>query len=212
MSVSPETRPSLIVRLKNRADDEAWFEFSEIYRPLVFRLACRRGLQPADADDLVQQVLTSVARVIDRWEDDPHRARFRTWLARIATNAILNALTRRPRDRGTGDSNFQDLLDAHPAEGPDSDLIRVEYRREVFRWAARQVRPEFQPETWDAFWLTAVEGRDVTDVSREQNRSAGSIYAARSRVMRRLREKVAEWEHDKSSSHNHPDESSSPES
>src|SRR5690348_3236895 len=126
MSVSPETRPSLIIRLKNRADDEAWFEFTEIYRPLVFRLACRRGLQAADADDLVQHVLSSVARVIDRWEDEPHRAQFRTWLSRIATNAILNALTRRPHDRATGDSNLQELLDEHPAAGPDSDLIRVE--------------------------------------------------------------------------------------
>lgn len=193
MSVSPETRPSLIVRLKDRADDEAWFEFTEIYRPVIFRLACRYGLQHADADDLVQQVLSSVARVIDRWEDDPHRARFRTWLARVATNAILNALTRRPQDRGTGDQDLYELLDARPADGPGSDLVRIEHRREVFRWAARQVRPEFQPETWDAFWFTAVDGRDVDDVALELKRSRGSIYAARSRVMRRLREKVSEW-------------------
>ncbi|HEY3963517.1 MAG TPA: sigma-70 family RNA polymerase sigma factor [Planctomycetaceae bacterium] len=194
MSVSPETRPSLIVRLRNRDDDEAWFEFTEIYRPVIYRLACRGGMQPADADDLVQQVLSSVARVIDRWEDDPERARFRTWLSRVATNAILNALTRRTSDRGAGGSEIHDLLDRHPAGGPDSDLVRIEHRREVFRWAARQVRPEFQPETWDAFWLTAVEGRDINDVARELHRSHGSIYAARSRVMRRLREKVSEWE------------------
>jgi RNA polymerase sigma-70 factor (ECF subfamily) len=194
MSVSPETRPSLIVRLKDRADDEAWFEFTEIYRPVIFRLACRRGMQPADADDLVQQVLSSVARVIDRWEEDPQRARFRTWLARVVTNAILNALTRQPCDRGAGGQELHDLLDAQPADGPGSEFIRMEHRREVFRWAARQVRPEFQPETWDAFWLTAVDARDVAEVARQLNRSHGSIYAARSRVMRRLREKVAEWE------------------
>lgn len=194
MSVSPETRPSLIVRLKDRADDEAWFEFTEIYRPVIFRLACRRGMQPADADDLVQQVLSSVARVIDRWEDDPQRARFRTWLTRVATNAILNALNRRPRDCGAGGSDLIDLLGAQPADGPGSNLVRIEHRREVFRWAARQVRPEFQPETWNAFWLTAVDGREIADVARELNRSHGSIYAARSRVMRRLREKVGEWE------------------
>ena len=84
MSASPETRASLLIRLKDQADDEAWFEFTEIYRPVIYRLACRRGMQPADADDLVQQVLTAVARVIDRWEADPERARFRTWLNRGA--------------------------------------------------------------------------------------------------------------------------------
>jgi RNA polymerase sigma-70 factor (ECF subfamily) len=194
MNVSPETRASLLIRLKNRADDEAWSEFTEIYQPLIYRLARQKGLQHADADDLVQQVLSAVARVIDRWESDPNRARFRTWLSRVATNAILNALSRRSADRGTGDSQFQDLLDAQAAEGPGSELVRLEHRREVFRWAARQIRAEFQPATWDAFWLTAVEGRDIDELAREQHRTCGSIYAARSRVMRRLQEKVRDWE------------------
>lgn len=195
MSASPETRPSLLVRLKDRTDDQAWFEFMEIYRPVVFRLACRRGLQHADADDLVQQVFSSVARVIDNWKIDPRRGRFRTWLSRVATNAILNALTRGSPDRGSGDSKLHELLDAQPAfDGPASEMVRVEHRREVFRWAARQIRPEFQPGTWDAFWLTAVEGRDVAAVARERGRTCGAVYAARSRVMRRLKEKVSEWE------------------
>jgi RNA polymerase sigma-70 factor (ECF subfamily) len=184
-----------LIRLKDQADDEAWSEFTEIYRPVIYRLACRKGMQAADADDVVQQVLTAVARVIDRWETDPERARFRTWLNRVATNAIINALSRGRPDRGSGDSGLQDLLDAQQtADGAGSDLVRIEHRREVFRWAARQVQPEFHPATWDAFWLTAVEGRDVDHVAGELQRSRGSVYAARSRVMRRLREKVHEWE------------------
>ena len=194
MSASPETRATLLIRLKDQADDEAWSEFTEIYRPVIYRLACRRGMQPADADDLVQQVLTSVARVIDRWEADPERGRFRTWLNRVATNAIITAFTRGRPDRGSGDTGLRDLLDAQPAsEGNESELIRIEQRREIFRWAAREIRSEFQPATWDAFWMTAVEGLDVENAGRALGRSPGSIYAARSRVMRRLKEKVQEW-------------------
>jgi RNA polymerase sigma-70 factor (ECF subfamily) len=195
MSASPETRPSLLVRLKDQTDGKAWFEFTEIYRPVVFRLACRRGLQHADAEDLVQQVFAAVARVIDNWEIDPGRGRFRTWLSRVATNAILNALSRGHPDRGSGDSKLQKLLEAQQTfDGPSSEMIRVEHRREVFRWAARQIRPEFHPETWDAFWSTAVEGREVADVACERRCTCGAVYAARSRVMRRLKEKVSEWE------------------
>jgi RNA polymerase sigma-70 factor (ECF subfamily) len=195
MSASPETRASLLIRLKDQADEEAWFEFTEIYRPVIFRLACRRGMQPADADDLVQQVLSAVARVIDRWQADPQRARFRTWLNRVATNAVINALTRGKPDRGSGDSGLQDLLNAQPAvNGAESELVRIEQRREVFRWAARQIRSEFHADTWDAFWWTAVEGRDVDQVAVQLHRSRGAVYAARSRVMRRLKEKVHEWE------------------
>jgi RNA polymerase sigma factor (sigma-70 family) len=198
MSISPNTRHSLIVRLKDRADDAAWFEFTEIYRPVVYRLAIRRGMQAADADDLVQGVFSAVARVIDQWQEDGERARFRTWLTRVAENAILNALTRQPRDRGAGGSDAADLLEYLPSAGGDSSWIRIEQRREIFRWAARQVRPEFQPDTWDAFWLTAVEGRSAEEVAQELGRSLGAIYAARSRVMRRLREKVVEWSDDRS--------------
>jgi RNA polymerase sigma factor (sigma-70 family) len=191
----PDTRSSLIVRLKDRADQEAWREFVEVYRPVVYRLACRKGLQHADAEDLAQQVLLAVAAAVHRWQPDPGRGRFRTWLHRIAHNRIINALTRRAPDRAAGEGGAHDLLGEQAArEGPDSELLRTEYRREVFHWAARQVRAEFRPETWLAFWHTAVEGREVADVARLLGRKPGAVYAARGRVMRRLKEKILEWE------------------
>jgi RNA polymerase sigma-70 factor (ECF subfamily) len=191
----PETRASLIVRLKGRADQEAWREFVEIYRPVICRLARRKGLQPADADDLAQQVLSAVAAAVDRWDPDPERGRFRSWLNRIAHNLIVNALTRQAPDRAAGDTAARDLLDRQPAaEGPDSELLRTEARREIFHWAARQIRPEFQADTWDAFWLTAVEGRPPAEVAAALGKKPGAVYAARGRVMRRLKETVLLWE------------------
>ena len=89
MASAPETRPSLLIRLKDQGDQAAWTEFVEVYRPVICRLAASRGMQNADAEDLAQQVLTSLAKAIGRWQDDPQRARFRTWLRRVANNAIL---------------------------------------------------------------------------------------------------------------------------
>ncbi len=195
MSPSPETRHSLLVRLADRADFEAWQEFSEIYRPVVYRLAIRRGLQDADADDLAQQVLSAVSKAIDRWHYDPARAKFRTWLHRIARNLIVNALTRGSPDRAAG-GDFSELQLAEQAagDGPDSDLVRIEFRREVFRWAAQRIRDEFHANTWDAFWLTAVDDESVDAAAKRLGISCGSVYAARSRIMRRLKEKVREFD------------------
>jgi RNA polymerase sigma-70 factor (ECF subfamily) len=194
-SDAPETRASLIVRLKDRDDLEAWSEFVEIYRPVIYRFAVCKGLQHADAEDLAQQVLAAVASAVEHWQPDEARGRFRDWLRRISQNLIINMVTRRPPDRAVGDPEMRDRLSQLPvAEGPDSDLLRTEYRREVFRWAARQIRGEFQPGTWMAFWGTAVEGLPVEDVARQLGKKPGAVYAARSRVIRRLKEKILEWE------------------
>jgi len=185
----------LLVRVRDPADQAAWHEFVEIYRPLILRLARQKGMQEADADDVAQQVLVAVARAVEQRPHDPKRAKFRTWLNRVAHNAILNALTRGRPDRGSGDSALLAVLNQHESRtGPDSDLLRLEHRREVFRWAARQVRKEFHQDTWDAFWLTAVEGRAVEAVAEELAKNRGAVYAARSRVVRRIQEKVAEYE------------------
>lgn len=192
--MQPTTQVSLILRLRNRSDAAAWADFCRLYRPAILRVARQRGLQPADAEDVAQQVLASVARAIDRWQPDPKRGRFSTWLHRIVHHALLNRLARRKPDVGSGDSRIQEMLAEQQAPlGAESTLLQLEFRRQVFQWAAGQVRTEFHRETWDAFWRTAVDGQSIEATAAATGRSVGAIYAARSRVMRRLREQVAEY-------------------
>jgi RNA polymerase sigma-70 factor (ECF subfamily) len=195
MTSPPETRASLILRLPDAADAAAWEELVDVYGPLVYRLACRQGLQPADADDLVQEVFASVARSVERWLENPDRGRFRAWLLRIARNTAINFLTRRRhRPLAAGDDNSA-FLDRIAAPGEDaSSEFDLEYRREVFHWAAEQVRECVAERTWLAFWLTSVEDRTIANVAEELGMNVGSVYIARSRVMARLRELVGKFE------------------
>jgi RNA polymerase sigma factor (sigma-70 family) len=189
----PETCESLLLKIRDPADAVAWERFVAFYRPSILRLARRRGLQDADAEDLAQRVLTSVSRVIGGWEKDPARGTFRSWLLRIARNEIVNAITRRRLDAGWGGTSVLERLEQHPGdEDQIEELIEDEHRRAVFRWAAEEIRPEFHEATWQAFWLTSVEDLPVEEAAVELGKTFGSVYAARSRVMRRLKQKVRE--------------------
>jgi RNA polymerase sigma factor (sigma-70 family) len=193
MDAAPTTRPSLLVRLRNPQDERAWHEFTAIYSPLVYRLARRKGLQDADAADLVQEVLQAVASAIDRFEPDPARGPFRNWLFRIAHNLMIDLLTNQGRHpRGVGGDDRMDLLESPAAlSQADSALFELELRRQLFQWASEQIREEFHASSWSAFWKTWVEGKKPKDVAAEMGMSLGAIYMARSRVVARLREFIS---------------------
>lgn len=183
----PVTRPSLLLRLHDHTDVEAWDEFVTLYRPVILRVAAAKGLQHADADDLAQQVLISVAGAIDRFDPFRPDAKFRTWLRRIAENATLNALRQKSTQGTLGDLIGGDLLEIQPTSDSDSRLLHNEFRRELFHVAAAEVRSVVSPDQWSAFWQTSVEQKDVIDVADDLGKTIGSVYAARSRVMRKLR-------------------------
>ncbi len=198
MTETPSTRPSLLVRLKNPRDERAWAEFVEIYEPLVYRLARKKGLQAADADDLTQEVFRAVAGAIDAWDMDTARGSFRGWLFRIARNLIVNILiarSRRTAGYGAGGSDLVELLESQAVpEADETALFDGEYRRRLFAWAAERVRGGFRETTWQAFWRTGVEGQEVRVVAQSLGMTPGAVHIARSRVMARIRAEIEKIE------------------
>jgi RNA polymerase sigma factor (sigma-70 family) len=196
MDEAPSTRPSLLIRLRDPGDELAWTEFTEIYGPLVHRLARRRGLQDADAQDLVQDVFRAVARAIERYDPDPDRGSFRGWLSRIARNLIINLLAaQRRHPRGTGDTDMQRLLEERPdLTGEDSALFEAEYRRRLIAWATDRIRGEFSEPAWQAFWQAGVEGRPPKEVAEALGMSLGTVYQYKSRAVVRIRREVEKFE------------------
>jgi len=192
MTAPPLTRASLLVRLRDPNDTEAWKDFVRLYATVIYGFARKRGLQDADAADLMQEVLRSVAGAVGRLDYDPIKGTFRGWLYSITRNKIYNFLeSRRRHPRGTGDSNAHQRLEEQPGREAEADEWDREYERKAFAWASDRVRPEFQPNTWQAFWLTAVEGQNAKDAGRRLGLSPGAVYVAKSRVLARLKEEIS---------------------
>jgi RNA polymerase sigma factor (sigma-70 family) len=90
MTPTPTTRASLLFRLRDSQDHEAWVEFVEIYEPAVYRQLRKCGLQDADARELMQELFVAVNRQIARWELAKERGSFRGWLRRVTRNLVIN--------------------------------------------------------------------------------------------------------------------------
>jgi RNA polymerase sigma factor (sigma-70 family) len=192
MADSASTRPSLLARNRDRRDGKAWAEFVDIYAPLVYGYAQKRGLQDADAADLTQEVLRAVAGSVGRLDYDPRRGSFRGWLFTVVRNELRDfaAAQRRP-GRGSGDTDQLRRLEQEPDRAEDdATLWEREYEKQLFTWAAEQVRRDFQETTWQAFWLTAVQGQSGKEAADALGLTTAAVYLAKRRVMARLKEQV----------------------
>lgn len=186
----PETRYSLIVRLKEPRNASAWTQFVSVYEPFLTQLVRRQGTPPHQVADVTQQILMAIVRSVNDWADDGQPASFRRWLGRVARNAAIKFLARERRHaRGFGGNEFLSQIDQIPDTVIDDRRIQ-QYDHEMIVWAAEQVRSEFRETSWQAFWGTQVEGRPVADVAQELGISTGSIYMSRSRIVARIRERI----------------------
>ena len=190
---STATSRSLLDRLK--ADDPAaWDRLVGLYAPLVSRWCRRWGLAEQDVADVLQEVFQAVATHIGGFRRERAGDTFRGWLRTIARNKMRDHFRRLGREPGgAGGTEAQARLARLPAaEPPAEDDAEAGDESDLFGRALDLIRAEFQERTWQAFWRTAVEGRDTRDVALELAMSPGAVRVAKSRVLQRLRSELGE--------------------
>ena len=186
------TSLSLLDRLRQAPSGADWKQFHDVYRPLIRGWLVRVPGLHDEADDLSQEVLVVVFREVAHFERQ-REGSFRTWLRRVTVNRIRvywRQHAKRPRV-GLDESATETFLSR--LEDPASDLATQwdrEHDRHVFNRLLEIVRPDFQPNTWEAFRLFAQEGQPATQVAAELGTSESAVILAKSRVLKRLREEA----------------------
>jgi RNA polymerase sigma-70 factor (ECF subfamily) len=186
------TASSLVAGVK-ALDPGAWRQLAALYGPLIYGWVRRAGVRAEDASDVTQEVFRAVARAAPQLRHDRPGDTFRGWLWTVTRNKLRDAQRRQTgRPRAAGGTDAQELLlliaepDTGTGPGPPEELGGVLQR------AVELVRGEFEPLSWDAFWRVTVEGRSAAAVAAELGVTTNAVYVARSRILRRLRELLAD--------------------
>jgi RNA polymerase sigma-70 factor (ECF subfamily) len=175
------TSPTLLQRLRQPGQGDAWARFVHLYSPLIYYWSRRTGLQPQDAADLVQEVFALLLRKLPEFDYDGQRS-FRGWLRTVTLNKWKEARRRRAAAGGAE----ADLAVLATNEHADA-LWDEEYRQYLVGRALEVMKAEFQPGTWMACWAHIVDGKPAAEVAAELDMSVNAVYLATSRVLRRLR-------------------------
>lgn len=177
---------------------EAWQRLVDLYSPLIYRWCRGAGVPEHDAADLLQEVFSAVLRHLPTFRRSRPGDSFTAWLAAITRNEIRGYYRRRrSRSEAHGGTTAQMAMAAVPEEPEpleDSVLADATSRTLLQRRVLEMIRVEFRDRTWQTFLKTAVEGQSAAHVAEDLGMSVAAVYMAKSRVLRRLREAIAELE------------------
>ena len=180
------TSHTLLQRLKNPADPEAWSRMVFLYTPLLQDWARRSGAVGPDVNDLVQEVFVVLLRELPRFDYDS-KGSFRGWLRKVTVNKWRELRRRSGKDASA--HSMEHSESSVPSECDEFD--EQEYRDHLVNRAWELIQTDFEPVTQAAFWQTVVLGRPTAEVAQELGVSAVVVYQAKSRVLRCLRAELA---------------------
>lgn len=199
MQRQPDEHPTLSSSLlagAQQMDADCWSRLVDTFGPVVYGWCRSSGIAKSDSSDIVQDVFISVAKGIAAFERKKEEGSFRSWLATITRNRVRDYFRREAkRDKAIGGTSALEQMHQEPDaldEILDSTICGRSALSTVQRRVMASVRSEFEQPTWHAFWLLAVEGRSGAEAAEQLGVSLASAYKSKSRVLRRLRQRLAE--------------------
>jgi len=178
------TRASLLLRVRDRGDADAWRTFDAIYRPMLLRFALAKGLQHDAAEEIAQQCMTAVGEHIGSFDYDPQKGRFKAWLRTMAHNKVRNYF----RDRRLAQAESGQLRGLEDdGDAPDETFDKLWMQQHLWHCLG-ELQREVEPVTYDAFVAYVIEQKSVEEVCNALNIKPNNLYT----IKWRMTEKVAE--------------------
>lgn len=184
------TLSSALLSGVQKMDSDSWGRLVGVFAPIVYRWCRTSGVAESDVADVVQNVFASVARGIPNFERQKDVGSFRSWLATITRSRVCDHFRRQAkREAAIGGTAAWKTMQ-HQPDKLDSTICPDNIDSAINRFVLNSVRDEFEQRTWSAFWMTTVEGKTAAETAEAVGISVPSVYQAKSRVLRRLRQRL----------------------
>jgi RNA polymerase sigma factor (sigma-70 family) len=188
------TQPSLLSRVRDPSDHEAWRQFEAKYRELILRFCRRRGLQQTDAEDVLQLSMTNLIQSLPRFAYDPSRGRFRDYLYQVVRSALIRLQARPKTPVSALDTSMLDALPDHD-EAASETLWTQEWVNHHYRLAMESVRGSFEPRSVEIF-ERSVRGETIASLAAAFHTTDQAIHKVRQRIRARMEQLIAQQIHD----------------
>ena len=182
------TRPSVLAR----AGDGDAGEFARIYSPLLYRMARKRGLDEHDAEDLMQQMMLELLRLLPRFQYDRSKGSFKGFLKKMTGNRVVDLYRKK-----------KPLLDPEALENvvetedASDEAFDREWQKAHLIAALDAIRPQVKPSTFQSFQLFALEGWPIERVAETLGLTRNQVSQNKRRVIQRLKAQVEEQERER---------------
>jgi len=195
------TRSSLLSRLKNWDDSESWRDFFNTYWKLIFNTAVKAGLNEAEAQDVVQETILSVAKKMREFKYDPALGSFKGWLLQLTGWRILNQLKKRlpadplqlPASDGTSRTSVAERV-PDPVTADTAAYWDEEWRKNLMGAAIERVKQRASPKQYEIFYLHVVKQFSAAQVAVTLNVNVARVYLAKHRVAALVKKEVRRLE------------------
>ena len=181
------TRSSVLRAVASTENEAAWQRLFDLYAGFVFSIARSKGLNDADADDIVQVVFTDLARNLPTFQYDRAKGKFRSYLAGLVNWRVMDKLKAGKRDADLKAAFWEE---AKSAASDDDAFAEREWQAAALEEALRRIKPDVNPEHYAAFVASAIEGQDTEAVTKLYGISSDNLYQIRKRLTVKLRETV----------------------
>lgn len=183
------TRRSLISRLRNCEDEESWRTFFKTYWKLLYSFAVRRGCTDAEAEEVVQETVISVARKMPEYRYDPAVCSFKGWLMHVTNWRVIDRIRKRSPGGAISIALDADVATSVGASDLES-LWEEEWQKNMLDAALERVKRKVNPESYQIFFLLLVKQQSPRQIASLLKISVGRVYLAKHRVGALVRQEI----------------------